>query len=571
MNTNTLTPLQSSIIDSNREKIAELKHIKRILGYLKSQGCTVTAEQLYCYLNPDRIPSCSGMWFVSYSVGYRSCQRGCVCHRATVSKRVSDARLRYTDEQRQQIADARKETVRERYGVDYVWQLTEVKQQSIDTRTTKYGYGTYNNRYKAAKTSLHRYGVDNPVKSPEVQSKMQETCLERYGVATPLLLDSAKQRGAVTLMENYGVTHPSQSQEIRSKTMQTVFDRYGVDNPAKNADVQAKISEAARRQHYPEMLRTYQSSVLPGFTIDEYEQGIDTPWICVTCNNKIFARLYNGIAPRCTTCLPYSVSVFEYEVRQYITSVYPGPVEYNRRNLITPKELDIYMPNLGLAIECNGVYRHTTTTGGKTREYHINKTLACRKMGIDLLHITDYDWDMRGSAIRNMLRYRLRTSKRIDLNECSISTTIEHQKIYDFLDLYDLEGQNDYTYAVALLYQDNIIAVMTAYDSYKGEITLSRYTIDSAYHVTGASHILFRQLMMVSNASEAVAYTNNAYTDAGVYVKIGFRLAHTTAPEPYLYNGTTLTPVPYFTFDAAHDVYWGCGYSCWRFKRLNHD
>ena len=112
---------------------------------------------------------------------------------------------------------------------------------------------------------------------------------------------------------------------------------------------------------------------------------------------------------------------------------------------------------------------------------------------------------------------------------------------------------------------------MTAYDSYKGEITLSRYTVDAAYHATGSRYMLFKHLLTVSNASEVVAYANNAYTDSGVYVKMGFKLAHITAPEPYLYNGTTLTPVPYFTFDETHDVYWGCGYSCWRFKGLNHD
>lgn len=568
MSTNTLTPLQSSIIDANRGKIAELRHAKPILKYLSSQGCTVTAEQLYCYLNPDRTATCPGMWFVSYSVGYRVCQRGCACHKAGTSKRSIEAKSKHTEEQRRQITEKRRETVRERYGVDSVWQLAEVKQQSANTRREKYGTSTFNNRDKAAKTSLQRYGVDNPAKTPEVQSKMRATCLEKYGAPTPMSTESARQRIAETLMENYGVTHPSQSRQIRDRTLQTLLTRYGTDNAAKNAAVRAKMSESNRRQHYPEMLRAYQHAVIPGFTVDEYVQGIDTPWICVACDSKIFTRLYNGIVPRCTTCLPYSVSVFENEVRRFIASIYSGPVEYNRRDIIAPKELDIYIPEHNLAIECNGVYRHTTVTGGKAADYHLNKTLACQKVGIELIHINDSVWLKQGKIMQNMLKHRLGTSVCITLDQYCVSTTVERQKVCDFLNNNDLLGSNDYTYAVVLYYLDNIAAVMTATQASPGELTLDRITVDPDYAVAGAVGVLFSHLLRVSDADTVVAYTDDAYATDQTYGSLGFELVHATAPEPYRYQNYLLADAPDYTLAPTDDAYWGCGYSCWRYRKL---
>ena len=567
MSTNTLTPLQSSIIDANRGKIAELRYAKPILKYLRSQGCTVTAEQLYCYLNPDRAATCPGMWFVSYSVGYRVCQRGCACHKAGTSKRSIEAKSKHTEEQRRLITEKRRKTVRERYGVDSVWQLEEVKQQSANTRREKYGTSTFNNRDKAAKTSLQRYGVDNPAKTTDVQSKMRTTCLERYGALTPMTSDSARQRIAATLMENYGVTHPSQSPQIRARTLQTLLTRYGTDNAAKNAAVRAKMSESNRRQHYPEMLRAYQHVVTPGFTVDEYVQGIDTPWICVACGSKILARLYNGIVPRCTTCLPYSVSVFENEVRSFIASIYSGQVEYNRRDIIAPKELDIYIPGRNLAIECNGVYRHTTLTGGKAVDYHLNKTLACQKAGIELMHINDYVWLNQGKIMQNMIKHRLGTCICITLDQCSVSTTVERQKVCEFLDNYDLLGSNDYTYAAVLYYVDRIAAVMTATEVRPGEVTLDRITVDSDYAADRANSLLFNSLLQVSGADTVVAYTDTAYATGRTYADLGFALVHVTAPEPYRYQNYMLADVPDYTLSPTDDAYWGCGYSCWRYRK----
>jgi hypothetical protein len=167
-----------------------------------------------------------------------------------------------------------------------------------------------------------------------------------------------------------------------------------------------------------------------------------------------------------------------------------------------------------------------------------------------------------------MLKHRLGTSVCITLDQYCVSTTVERQKVCDFLNNNDLLGSNDYTYAVVLYYLDNIAAVMTATQASPGELTLDRITVDPDYAVAGAVGVLFSHLLRVSDADTVVAYTDDAYATDQTYGSLGFELVHATAPEPYRYQNYLLADAPDYTLAPTDDAYWGCGYSCWRYRKL---
>lgn len=86
----------------------------------------------------------------------------------------------------------------------------------------------------------------------------------------------------------------------------------------------------------------------------------------------------------------YSSSHAEKELVTFIKSFYNGIILENLRKIIYPAELDIYLPNLGLAIEYNGCYYHSIERGTQ-KEYHLNKSLKCRKKKIRLIHIYEFE------------------------------------------------------------------------------------------------------------------------------------------------------------------------------------
>lgn len=62
----------------------------------------------------------------------------------------------------------------------------------------------------------------------------------------------------------------------------------------------------------------------------------------------------------------------------------------NDKSIISPKELDIYLPKYNTAIEYNGTWFHSIEAG-YSKDSHLQKSLLCREKGIRLIHIYEFE------------------------------------------------------------------------------------------------------------------------------------------------------------------------------------
>lgn len=75
----------------------------------------------------------------------------------------------------------------------------------------------------------------------------------------------------------------------------------------------------------------------------------------------------------------------------------------NDRTVIKPKELDIYLPELKLALEYNGEYWHDEIKKRKPG-YHKEKQKACEKKGIKLIEVWDSEWHADKDRFKNLIQ-----------------------------------------------------------------------------------------------------------------------------------------------------------------------
>jgi hypothetical protein len=66
----------------------------------------------------------------------------------------------------------------------------------------------------------------------------------------------------------------------------------------------------------------------------------------------------------------------------------------------TPLELDIYLPSLSKAIECNGDYWHSSED---RKKIDIIKKQLCYNLGIDLFVLMYSEWDENRSKCKELL------------------------------------------------------------------------------------------------------------------------------------------------------------------------
>ena len=92
----------------------------------------------------------------------------------------------------------------------------------------------------------------------------------------------------------------------------------------------------------------------------------------------------------------------EKEVLEYVKSIYNGTIIENDRTQMEPNsengwksnhELDIWLPDIKVAIEYNGTYWHSLEDRKISDHF---KKLQCESKGIRLISISEKDWNSSG-------------------------------------------------------------------------------------------------------------------------------------------------------------------------------
>jgi len=141
----------------------------------------------------------------------------------------------------------------ELYGVEHPMHSEEIKSKLKQTNMKRYGVeNTFQSEIAKEKIKLslsEKYGVDHPMKSEEIKLKLRDTNIEKYGVEYPLQSEEVMQKLCNTNMERYGVEYVFQSEEVKSKIRDTNMERYGVENISQSEITQMKIRNTSMKKY----------------------------------------------------------------------------------------------------------------------------------------------------------------------------------------------------------------------------------------------------------------------------------------------------------------------------------
>lgn len=94
-------------------------------------------------------------------------------------------------------------------------------------------YGSLNNYRKINETILERYGVENISQLPDIKERKKETLIKNFGVDNPLKSEEIKQKQKKSLIRKYGVDNASKLDWVIEKKRKTMLKKYGSDNFSK--------------------------------------------------------------------------------------------------------------------------------------------------------------------------------------------------------------------------------------------------------------------------------------------------------------------------------------------------
>lgn len=340
-------------------------------------------------------------------------------------------------------------------------------------------------------------------KSTKGIEAMRESMLQKYGTtSTAQFIDYSKidyqarnEKSKKTNIEKYGTEWATQSKEVRSKIEQTNIERYGVACAMKSEQAKTKIKQT---------LRTRFPNGLPGPIASHKKflekrqaqiENVDITWLdeknfhgkydnspieyhfkCNKCGHEFTAN-FHSMAPVCKNCHPSLVnkSSAENEIYEYIKSIYNGSVLHNDRTVLNGKELDIYLPELKIAIEYNGIYWHgyrkdTVLSLNDFKSKVEWKRLECQKQNIRLINIDEADYLDRPDVFKRFIQDLILPRKRIFARQCKFRE-ISTKEAKDFMEKYHVNGFRGGYYKCGLFYDNELIcaAIFGKHKKYENE------------------------------------------------------------------------------------------------------
>lgn len=219
----------------------------------------------------------------------------------------------------------------------------ELLEKGKQTCLKRYNDRNFNNSVKSKRTKKERYGDENY----NNRDKAKITCLDKYGTENPMQ-SIGKQLVKQTNLERYGVQSQFQLDSIREKSKQTKLSRYS-DANYNNRD---KAKQTCLTRY-----------------------GVDNPIKDKSIQKK---------------ALVHTCSKTEDLLEEFIRTFYDREILRNQIGIIGRFELDLYLPDIQLAIEYNGIRYHSIEMG-KPKDRILQKSLMCREIGIRLIHIYEFD------------------------------------------------------------------------------------------------------------------------------------------------------------------------------------
>lgn len=415
---------------------------------------------------------------------------------------------------------------------------------------------------KIKSTNIKKYGTEYGLSSKEIIKKKNQTVKEKYGVDNVSQLKDVSDKKKQTCLKNYGKRWFLERGDLLKKI---IFDKYGVDNVLQLEEIKNKVSKTRLCDFYDYMCSSEKfSNIIPLFSKNEYKGvGIEHKFLCKLCNNDFMGKVEDGNIPRCITCYPkIGNSLFQKNILNYIKSICSENIIENDKNILSKLELDIYIPSTKIAIECNGLYWHGEFQGKKYKQYHLQKTEACEKQGIHLVHIFEDEWVNHTNLVKNKLRHILNKTtvdEKIYARNCNISIIpIVDKK--SFLNENHIQG-NDASFLNLGLYENNtLVAVMTfskprifindKNNRKENVYELSRYATSKI--VVGGASKLLSYFIKNYKPKKIISYADRRWTfrSKNLYKSINFKEINTGVPN-YWYFGKGKSYKRYHRFNFA--------------------
>lgn len=479
----------------------------------------------------------------------------------------------------------------EKWGVENPFQLDSVKEKIKKTNLEKWGVQNpsqneqINKKIKESMskldkdlinskreiTNLEKWGVKNVSQSKEIKSKKEETNVKNWG-KNYLETDEFREYIKKNNLEKWGNEIYFKTDDFLNKSKKTNLEKWGVDNPSKNREVIDKIKKSLNNSLNYKTLNKFDNIV--NINEDTFEIFCNYCKDNFTINKILFYKRRETKTTICTNCnhVDKHQSGKEISLLNFIKSIYNGDIIQNfRKERI---EVDIYLPDLNLGFEFNGVWWHSDEY--KEKNFHLNKTKFLKEMGIQLIHIWEDDWDLKCDIIKSQIKNWIGLSNRIWARNCYVKEVNTEESI-NFLNKNHIQGAIGSNLKLGLYQRDELVSLMT-FDNLEGRKrmptgnwNINRFCNKLNTTVVGGASKIFKHFIKNYIVNRVISYSDKDWSTGGLYNKLNFtKISESRVDYKYVVSGKRVHKSNFkgVEKEISYPKIWDCGKIKWEFLNI---
>jgi len=395
-----------------------------------------------------------------------------------------------------------------------------------------------NNEVKFRNSTLgyYNYCSNKCISSDQkIKDIKEKKSYEKFGTKAPSMNIDVKRKMIKTNQETYGYNSPLQNENIKRKSKKTLFENYNVDNPNQSRILVERRIKSYSKNIKKKYLNLYKS-------IGVYDIDYKNRKMFLKCEKGHFFELELDLFHNrrrtntllCTVCNPINkhISGCELQLQDFIDKNFNFFKILNDRKILKPYEIDIYLPDLKLGFEFNGLFYHCEKR--IENNYHLKKTELSEKLGIKLIQIYEDEWIYKQEIVKSYILNLLNKSpNKIFTRKCIVKEISDNKLVGDFLENNHLQGFVGSRIKLGLFYNNELVSLMIFKKCKNNTYEMLRFCNKLNTNIIGSENKLFKYFIKKYNPIEVISYADRSLSRGELYYKLGFKLIYKIKPNYY--------------------------------------
>lgn len=217
-------------------------------------------------------------------------------------------------------------------------------------------------------------------------------------------------------------------------------------------------------------------------------------------------------------------------------------IEINNETVISPLELDVWLPDYQVAIEINGEYWHgvkagmTPTEATRQRYRHRYKADIANAVGIKLLQFWADEIHEKPNLIKSMILNSIgMTANTVYARKCQVGQPTAAEAA-SFFHVNHLQGHRDAKIYYGLFYEQKLMCALSLNRHPVYEWEVIRYGVAAGVSVPGGFSRLLKMFEREHHPSQIMTFADKRISTGDLYLKNGFELIEDTTPNYFYWN-----------------------------------